>query len=119
MSGLRAWQGPYGHDRETDWMIDQEHLPQTGARALALGGWRMQRLFETLLHAEGRLVTRDALVEALWGRDRPRDVSASLAGYVAVLRNRLEPGVHEAQSVIVGEDGGYRFTLADRAVRAG
>lgn len=86
-------------------------------RATALGGRRTKRLFEALLAADGAVVPVERLVRVLWGDAPPRDAEATLHTYVSVLRNRLEPGVAPEDSVIAAEEGGFRFTLADRAAR--
>lgn len=87
-------------------------------RANALGGRRTKRLFEVLLAADGAVISTTRLAQELWGDEPPRDVDATLHTYVTVLRNRLEPGVPADQSVVVAEDGGFRFTLADRRLFA-
>lgn len=83
-------------------------------RTNALGGRRTKLLFDMLLAAEGDAVSLDRLATGLWGDSPPRDVATTLHTYVSVLRNRLEPGVAAHASVIVEEDGGIRFTLAER-----
>lgn len=73
-----------------------------------LGGVKPRRLLELLLLREGA-VTKDELIDQLWGDKMPRDPIATLEAYVSVLRNALQPGVHRDQSLIATEPGAYRL----------
>jgi DNA-binding SARP family transcriptional activator len=61
-----------------------------------------------------RAVTKDELIDDLWGDKLPRDPIATLEAYVSVLRSCLQPGVHRDDSLIATEPGAYRL-VRDRA----
>lgn len=73
-----------------------------------LGGVKPRRLFELLLLSD-RAVTKDELIDELWGDKMPRDPIATLEAYVSVLRSSLQPGVHRDDSLIATEPGAYRL----------
>lgn len=84
---------------------------RVGGRALAqrdLGGVKPRQVLELLL-VHQRAVTKDELIDAVWGDRAPRDPVATLEAYVSVLRSGLQPGVHRDESVIATEAGAYRF----------
>jgi DNA-binding SARP family transcriptional activator len=60
-------------------------------------------------------VTKDELIDHLWGERAPRDPIATLEAYVSVLRSNLQPGVSRDESVIATEAGAYRF-VRERAI---
>ncbi|WP_307840351.1 BTAD domain-containing putative transcriptional regulator [Streptomyces sp. G44] len=66
-------------------------------RRLALGGPKPRALLAALLLEPGRVVSADALIDAIWG-DKPPDTARSLIqSYVSALRRALSPGVIETQ----------------------
>ncbi|WPO75612.1 AfsR/SARP family transcriptional regulator [Streptomyces sp. KN37] len=66
-------------------------------RRLALGGPKPRALLAALLLEPGRVVSADALIDAIWG-DRPPDTARSLIqSYVSALRRALSPDVIETQ----------------------
>lgn len=73
-----------------------------------LGGVKPRRLLELLLLSD-RAVSKDELIDELWGDRMPRDPIATLEAYVSVLRSSLQPGVHRDQSLIATEPGAYRL----------
>lgn len=73
-----------------------------------LGGVKPRRLLE-LLVLNDRAVSKDELIDELWGERQPRDPIATLEAYVSVLRSSLQPGVHRDQSLIATEPGAYRL----------
>jgi DNA-binding SARP family transcriptional activator len=90
------------------------------ARPLELGGRRQRAVLALLIVARGSVVTRDRLVEGLWGGTPPPSAAASLHAHVSHLRRCLEPG-REARTragVIVSEGAGYALRLPDDAVDA-
>jgi SARP family transcriptional regulator, regulator of embCAB operon len=90
---------------------------RVGGRALAqrdLGGAKPRQLLQLLL-VHQRSVTKDELIDHLWGDRAPRDPIATLEAYVSVLRSNLQPGVSRDESVIATESGAYRF-VRDRAI---
>jgi len=78
-----------------------------------LGGVKPRRVLELLL-VSNRAVTKDELIDDLWGDKPPRDPIATLEAYVSVLRSSLQPGVHRDDSLIATEPGAYRL-VRDRA----
>lgn len=78
-----------------------------------LGGVKPRRVLELLL-VNQRAVTKEELIEDLWGDKQPRDPIATLEAYVSVLRSSLQPGVHRDDSLIATEPGAYRL-VRDRA----
>ncbi|MEU7644923.1 AfsR/SARP family transcriptional regulator [Streptomyces huasconensis] len=66
-------------------------------RRLALGGPKPRALLAALLLEPGRVVSADALIDAIWG-DNPPDTARSLIqSYVSALRRALSPDVIETQ----------------------
>jgi DNA-binding SARP family transcriptional activator len=74
-----------------------------------------KQLFEILLIAGGRILSKDKLADVLWSHDLPRDYRATVETYVSILRRRLEPQSHPRQSIISTEPGGYRL-VSERVV---
>ncbi|WP_344745869.1 BTAD domain-containing putative transcriptional regulator [Streptosporangium vulgare] len=62
-----------------------------GGEALDLGGPRVKALVATLLIAQGKMVTSDRLVDAVWGEHVPASGVSTLYSYVTKLRRVLEP----------------------------
>ncbi|MEU8268859.1 BTAD domain-containing putative transcriptional regulator [Sphaerisporangium sp. NPDC049002] len=68
--------------------------PLTATRdgeVLDLGGNRVKAVIATLLIAQGKMVTAERIVEAVWGEQAPNSVMASLYSYITKLRKSLEP----------------------------
>ncbi len=61
--------------------------------ALALGGPRQRAVLARLLVDAGRVVSTDALVDAVWGDQPPPTAVKTLQKYVVELRKTLGPGV--------------------------
>ena len=82
-----------------------------GGGPLAVGGARQLKLLAFLVLHANRAVSRDALIEAVWGPDREGAVKR-LQMAIARLRKALEPvGVEEA-SVLRTVSGGYLLQVA-------
>ncbi|MGC7100735.1 BTAD domain-containing putative transcriptional regulator [Amycolatopsis lurida] len=79
-----------------------------GGRRRDLGGPRQARLLALLLLNEGRAVTADAVVDALWDGDPPGTARRQVHNAIAALRR----GLGEARSLLVTEPAGYRVALA-------
>ena len=71
------------------------------------GGLKPRRLLEILALELGAPVTKDRLADLLWEGEPPASWTATLEGYVSLLRGRLEPGVPARASVIRTVNGGY------------
>jgi len=60
-----------------------------------------------LLQADGRALSRDELLEKVWGRDRSMEIDANTADqYIARLRGKLED---EAERIVTVKNVGYRI----------
>lgn len=71
-----------------------------------LRGVKPRQILE-LLALHRRPVSKEEMIEALWGRRVPVDPVAALESYVSVLRSVLQPGVHRNDSLIATVPGGY------------
>jgi DNA-binding SARP family transcriptional activator len=85
---------------------------------VALGGRRQRAVLARLLVDPTHVVSRSALVEAVWGESAPRGHAATLQTYVFHLRETLEPDrAHGAiAKVLVTESGGYRLAVPNGQV---
>ncbi|MEV7393066.1 BTAD domain-containing putative transcriptional regulator [Streptomyces sp. NPDC091215] len=99
-------------------------LGEVGARfrdrPLELGGRRQRGVLALLVVARGSVVSRDRLVEGVWGGTPPARAAASLHAHVSHLRRCLEPerAARARVGVIVSEGAGYALRLPDDAVDA-
>jgi len=80
-----------------------------GAQA-TLGGRQRRAVLALLALAEGRVVSADALIEALWGERPPATAANTVQVHVSALRKALGELGGEGE-LIVREGGGYRLTL--------
>ncbi|MFK4066184.1 BTAD domain-containing putative transcriptional regulator [Streptomyces sp. NPDC029674] len=98
-----------------------------GEAPLDLGPVRRQAVLAALILRAETLVTRQQLLDDVWGLEPPGTGHRVLPSYVYPLRKALDaPGTGPAASVIRGERGGYRFVpgqartdLAELAAEAG
>lgn len=60
--------------------------------ARSLGGPKPRQILEILLLNVGVPVSKDRLIDLLWGTNPPREALTSIESYVSVLRRRLQPG---------------------------
>lgn len=67
-----------------------------------LGGPKPRQILEILLLQLGTPVSKDRLIELLWGRNPTPEALATLESYVSVLRRNLQPGA--------GKNGPLRTT---------
>ena len=70
------------------------------------GGAKPRQLLEVLALHLGETVSKDRLADLLWQGRPPPSWTATLEGYISLLR-RLEPGVSARASVIRTTNGGY------------
>jgi DNA-binding SARP family transcriptional activator len=82
-----------------------------GDHRLALGGPRQLALFAFLILHPNRAVSRDALIDALWGPARS-DADNRLQMAIARLRKALEPINGDARARLQTVKGGYLLTVA-------
>src|SRR3954454_6107779 len=71
---------------------------------------RARQVLAVLAARHGRIQSKDALADAVWGDELPGNHVAALEHYVSVLRRRLQPGQPTADSFIVTRAGGYLFS---------
>jgi DNA-binding SARP family transcriptional activator len=83
-------------------------------RSLDLGGNQSRTVVAALLVACGRMVTAEALVDAVWGDDPPPSAPGTLQSYVSRLRRVLEPDRPRGQDarLLRWEPPGYRLAVA-------
>jgi DNA-binding SARP family transcriptional activator/Tfp pilus assembly protein PilF len=82
-------------------------------QGLATGPPRQQALLGMLAMRANRVVSRDELVDAVWGQQAPASAEGGVHTYVAGLRRVLEPGrSHRGPSqVLASAPGGYVLHL--------
>lgn len=87
-----------------------------GEQEVALGGPRRRAVFGRLASAR-RAVSRDELIDGLWGMDPPANAENSLHVHILGLRRALEPRrEHRAPSRLLwGVGPGYQLMLAPGA----
>jgi DNA-binding SARP family transcriptional activator len=78
----------------------------TVLRAHELGGPKPRQILEILLLNFGRPVSKDRLIDLLWGDTPPHEALTSLESYVSVLRRHLQPG-HGRFGPLRTTTGGY------------
>ena len=88
-------------------------------RSVDVRGPKRRAVLALLALAEGRTVTVEQVVDALWPDDPPESARATVHSHVSRLRADLGPGARR----LTTDDGGYRLRLADdgldlRRVRA-
>jgi YVTN family beta-propeller protein len=86
---------------------------ESGGRLLALGGPKQRAVLAALLLHVNRVVSRDGLIEAVWGERPPETAAAALQGYVAALRKLL------GAELIVTRSPGYMLTAEPLTVDLG
>ena len=78
-------------------------------RPLVLGSAKQRALLAILLLHANEVVSRDRLIDELWGEQPPASVSHSLDVYVSRLRKTLQPDGGER--LLVTRPGGYLLRL--------
>ncbi|MEO6201513.1 MAG: winged helix-turn-helix domain-containing protein, partial [Cryobacterium sp.] len=74
--------------------------------ARQLGGCKPRQILEILLLHVGTPVSKDRLIELLWGGCPPAEARPSLESYVSVLRRNLQPGAGK-EGPLRTSTGGY------------
>ncbi|MBO3745679.1 tetratricopeptide repeat protein [Streptosporangiaceae bacterium NEAU-GS5] len=80
---------------------------------ISLGPPRQRATLCVLAYEAGQPISRQRLIDKVWGEAPPKTVDQSVYTYVANLRRTLEPdrGRHEASRLIVTESTGYALNL--------
>jgi len=78
-----------------------------------LGGAQPRKVLGMLLAADGRVVSPETLIDAMWGDAPPATAPGTLQTYVSRLRRVLEPGRRPrgAARVLVTDPQGYRLAI--------
>jgi DNA-binding SARP family transcriptional activator len=71
------------------------------------GGVKPRQVLEVLALHAGHPVTKETLIDSLWGERAPGSSTATLEAYVSVLRRRIEPNVRPSASLVHTTNGGY------------
>ncbi|MGV0741697.1 BTAD domain-containing putative transcriptional regulator [Mycolicibacterium sp. XJ870] len=79
-----------------------------------IGAPKQRTVLAMLLLAQGRVVSVDRLIDAVWGDDPPASATASLQAYISNLRRVLRDG--SAASPIVRQPPGYYLDVPADAV---
>jgi DNA-binding SARP family transcriptional activator/streptogramin lyase len=82
-----------------------------GGRVVALGPSKQRALLAILLLHVNEVVSRDRLVEDLWGERPPETAATALHGYVSQLRKVLEPSKGTEHRVLITRAPGYVLEL--------
>ncbi len=82
-------------------------------RELSIGPPRQQAVLGMLAMRANRVVSRDELVDAVWGQQAPASAEGGVHTYVAGLRRVLEPGRSRRgpSQVLASAGGGYALRL--------
>ncbi|MEU4087604.1 AfsR/SARP family transcriptional regulator [Streptomyces aureus] len=83
-----------------------------GTREIAVGGPKVRVLLTALLLQANRTVSKDALVEALWGPRPPATAPSSLFNHVTRLRRQLAP-LDAGEPRLGTVPSGYRLRVAE------
>ncbi|MDT4992477.1 MAG: hypothetical protein QOH97_2369 [Actinoplanes sp.] len=70
---------------------------------------RARQVLAVLAARHGKIQSKDALADAVWGDELPGNHVAALEHYVSVIRRRLQPAGSAASWFIVTRGGGYLF----------
>ena len=70
---------------------------------------RARQVLAVLAARHGRIQSKDALADAVWGDALPGNHVAALEHYVSVIRRRLQPDASASACFIVTRSGGYVF----------
>jgi DNA-binding SARP family transcriptional activator len=86
-----------------------------GDRVLPLGAGQQRALLAILLLRANEAVSRDQLIDELWGEDPPSTAAKALQGHVSALRGVLEPERKRGAGgdVILTRGSGYELRLED------
>ncbi|WP_163508297.1 BTAD domain-containing putative transcriptional regulator [Fodinicola acaciae] len=98
------------------------HLADGIEVEVALGGPKQRAVLAVLALAGGRSVSRDAIIDFVWGDAPPPRVSATVQTYVANLRQALEPGrttskkTRTQSRLLLSRGGGYQLSADQVAI---
>ncbi len=92
-------------------------VAEEGDAPVELRAAKHRALLAALALHQGRTVSSDVLVEAIWGPDAPASAATTLQSYVSVVRRALEPDLpaRAASSYLLSTDNGYRLVATSDA----
>src|SRR5262245_26116922 len=79
-------------DSAVEYAILAPREVRDGDRVRPLGARQQRALLALLLLHANEALTRDRLIDELWGEEPPRTAAKALQGHVSTLRRLLEPG---------------------------
>ncbi|WP_165968738.1 AfsR/SARP family transcriptional regulator [Arthrobacter crusticola] len=82
-------------------------------RLLPLGGLRRRAVLALLLVARGASVGEDAIIDAVWGDNPPRDVRNGLQSHISRLRASWVQTAPDLECPVLRTPGGYRLAMTD------
>src|SRR5262249_40621110 len=82
-----------------------------GERSIALGPSKQRAVLAILVLHLNEVVSRDRLIEDLWGESAPATATTALHGYVSQLRKVLEPNHGPERGVLITRAPGYVLEL--------
>jgi two-component system response regulator RegX3 len=85
----------------------QRHEVRVGSEEVSFPPKEFE-LLEALLRRKGRLLTRDFLIEAVWGADYFGDTK-TLDVHVKRIRRKIEPDPHHPEHLVTVRGLGYKF----------
>jgi DNA-binding SARP family transcriptional activator/tetratricopeptide (TPR) repeat protein len=83
-----------------------------GDQELSLGPARQRALFAVLVADANRLVSRDEIIEAVWGAAAPATAPGSVYTYISGLRRVLGSGPRPAADVLTSGPAGYSLRIS-------
>ncbi|HYQ67550.1 BTAD domain-containing putative transcriptional regulator [Actinophytocola sp.] len=85
----------------------------SGAREVALGSSRPRAVFAMLATRHNSVVSRDELIDGVWGAGAPATAAGSLHTYISTLRKSLEPerARRAAATLLRSVGSGYRLRV--------
>ncbi|MFI9382383.1 BTAD domain-containing putative transcriptional regulator [Kutzneria sp. NPDC052558] len=85
-----------------------------GTREVTLGSPLPRAVIAMLAMRTSTVVSREELIDGVWGENPPATVEGSLYTYVSSLRKALEPdrGRRDSSGLLASEGAGYRLQLA-------
>jgi two-component system alkaline phosphatase synthesis response regulator PhoP len=103
--------------RHADLLVDPErHEVTRGGRAIPLTRVEF-RLLHTILEADGRVLSRDQLLDAIYGQDQADVLDRTVDVHVGRLRDKLGDDADRPRYVATVRGVGYRAAPAGRAGR--
>jgi DNA-binding response OmpR family regulator len=115
-SGARNRTGPLSH---ADLVVDRDrHEVRVGSRAVNLTSVEF-RLLVALIEADGRVLTRDQLLDAVYGQDEAEILDRTVDVHIGRLRDKLGDDPDRPRYVATVRGVGYRAAPVEAEADAG